>query len=327
MPLSKIQRRLIDAWQRDFPLLRDPYAHMAFELGVSELYLLGMIKQLIRENILSRVGAVVAPNTAGASVLAAIAAPAGRLEEVAAVVNAEPGVNHNYEREHRYNLWFVVTGRDRRAVDAAIARIQDAAGLDVLTLPLRTAYHIDLGFPLDGSPIAKDRNGGAARSLRDAGPVSRDDRALLRAIEDGLPVAPRPFEQVGHAIGSEEDDVIARLGGLIDRGIIKRFGLVVRHRELGYSANAMVVWDVNDGDVDHIGETFAQIPFVTLCYRRPRRLPDWPYNLFCMIHGRDRDTVRRQIETLKATARTETPMAVLFSGRRFKQRGARLSAV
>ncbi|HDL16540.1 MAG TPA: Lrp/AsnC family transcriptional regulator, partial [Rhizobiales bacterium] len=236
--MSKIQRRLIDAWQRDFPLLRDPYAHMAFELGVSELYLLGMIKQLIRENILSRVGAVVAPNTAGASVLAAIAAPAGRLEEVAAVVNAEPGVNHNYEREHRYNLWFVVTGRDRRAVDAAIARIQDATGLDVLTLPLRTAYHIDLGFPLDGSSIPKDRNGGAARSLRDAGPVSRDDRALLRAIEDGLPVAPRPFEQVGHAIGSEEDDVIARLGGLIDRGIIKRFGLVVRHRELGYSANA-----------------------------------------------------------------------------------------
>ncbi len=101
-------------------------------------------------------------------------------------------------------------------------------------------------------------------------------------------------------------------------------GIVVRHHELGYTANAMVVWDVPDGQVEAIGEQLGAQPCVTLCYQRPRRLPDWPYNLFCMIHGRDRDRVLGTIEQMLGTlALQEISHKVLFSGRRFKQRGAR----
>lgn len=323
MQLNTIQRGLVDGWQKGLPLEPTPFANMAYELGVSELTVLGTLKELARNGVLSRVGAVVAPNTAGASTLAAMAAPAARLREVADIINAEPGVNHNYEREHNFNLWFVVTGRSRASVNAALARIERRTGLRVLNLPLRTAYHIDLGF---GSKLPCERRG-RTRNGGPAAPTAVEDRdlVLLQAIEDGLPIVSRPFAEIARQTGEGELDVIDRLDRLTACGVIKRLGLVVRHRELGYVANAMVVWDIDDGDVDGVGDTFADLPFVTLCYRRDRQRPDWPYNLFCMIHGRDRETVLGQVDQLRERV-GPVPMDVLFSQRRFKQHGARLSA-
>jgi DNA-binding Lrp family transcriptional regulator len=157
--------------------------------------------------------------------------------------------------------------------------------------------------------------------------LSAIDRRLLAAIQNGLPIVERPFEAVGEAIGLSGDEVIAALQRLIADGTIKRFGIVVRHRELGYRANAMVVWDVPDEQVVEAGRRLAELPFITLCYRRPRRPPAWPYNLFCMIHGRERATVLDQIEAATRAAGLDgEPRAILFSRRCFKQRGARYAA-
>ena len=124
--------------------------------------------------------------------------------------------------------------------------------------------------------------------------------------------------------GLGEDEVLARLRALLAAGVISRLGVIVRHHELGWRANAMTVWDVPDERVASAGGRLRELPFVTLCYRRPRRLPAWPYNLFCMIHGRDRPTVIAQVEAATETAGlTDRPRDVLFSLRRFKQRGAR----
>lgn len=324
-PLSEMQLRLIDGWQRDLPLDPAPYARIASSLGLSELTVLGMLCELWRSGVLSRVGAVVEPNTVGASTLAAMAVPPARLEDVAARVNEEPGVNHNYEREHSYNLWFVVTGRDRQAIDTAIGRIESHTGHGVLDLPLRAAYHIDLGFPIVNGSAVRSCQRRAGNGGKVGHRVSDEDLALLCAMENGLQIAPRPYADLAERLGTSEEEVIERLRKLLDDGIVKRLGLIVRHRELGYTANGMVVWDIGDDRVDEIGEAFAKYPFVTLCYRRPRRRPDWPYNLFCMIHGRDRETVLSQIGELRDRA-DNPPMDVLFSRRRFKQRGARLSA-
>jgi DNA-binding Lrp family transcriptional regulator len=325
MPLNDTQLRLIDGWQKGFPLEPEPYARIAFELGVSELSVLGMLSELSRAGALSRVGAVVAPNTAGASTLAAMAVPPARLEEAAAVINAEPGVNHNYEREHEFNLWFVVTGRNRNAIDGALGRIEDRTSLDVLDLPLRSAYHIDLGFPLGGTNGNRPCGRNGSNGTKCLGQLGADDRTLLHALENGLPIHPRPYAEIAKHVGTSEEDLIGRLQNLVERGIVKRLGLIVHHRELGYTANGMVVWDIDDKQVDDVGEAFARYPFVTLCYRRDRHRPRWPYNLFCMIHGRDRDTVLSQVGRLREHA-DNPPMDVLFSRRRFKQRGARLSA-
>ena len=150
------------------------------------------------------------------------------------------------------------------------------------------------------------------------------DMALVLCVQDGLPLVPRPYAAVGARIGLSEDEVLARLTRLIHTGDIRRLGVVVRHHELGYRANAMVVWDVPDQRATELGRTIGCQPFVTLCYRRPRRLPGWQYNLYCMIHGRSRDEVVENLQTLVETCDLQAiPHRVLFSKRRFKQRGAR----
>lgn len=321
--ISSLDLALLDTWQRDFPLVPRPYAAVGEVLGLAESEVLERIADLLRRDLVSRVGAVVRPNTAGASTLAAMAVPPALLEQVAARVSAEPAVNHNYEREHRLNLWFVVAAGCRDGVDETLSRIEAATGIDVLDLPLERAYHIDLGFPLSG----KADTGRASRGGPSGITPNADDRALLGALEDGLPLDPRPYAVLAQRLDVSEQGVIERLRRLRLGGVISRFGLVVKHRSLGYRANAMAVWDVPDDEVDGIAAEFAGHPFVTLCYRRPRRCPDWPYNLFCMVHGRDRATVRGQITTLNDAAGTGAlPQAVLFSKRCFKQRGARFSA-
>ena len=154
--------------------------------------------------------------------------------------------------------------------------------------------------------------------------IDATDLALLQTMEDGLPLVEDPYGEIGRRLGLSEGEVMARLWLLQSSGIIKRFGVVVRHRELGYRANAMVVWDIPDEDVAEAGVRLGSQGCVTLCYRRPRRLPQWRYNLFTMIHGRDRDAVLRHVdELIEQLDLYDVPHEVLFSRRRFKQRGAR----
>ncbi|MGF1642360.1 MAG: hypothetical protein ACFCUJ_01880 [Thiotrichales bacterium] len=151
--------------------------------------------------------------------------------------------------------------------------------------------------------------------------------ALIAAIQSGLPLVPRPYAAIAERLGCSEAEVIEHIRALQDADRIKRFGVVVRHHELGYNANAMVVWNVPDADVSEIGARLGEFDCVSLCYRRPRRLPLWPYNLFTMIHGRDRMGVLRHLQAMiEAAGLTEIPHQVLFSTRRFKQRGARYVA-
>ena len=155
-------------------------------------------------------------------------------------------------------------------------------------------------------------------------PLTEVDLTLIGAIQGGLPLAPRPFALLAAQLGLSEPDTLERVRRLYDRGVIKRMGLVVRHQELGYGANAMVVWDVPDGEVAELGRCLSKFEFVTLCYRRPRCGADWPFNLFCMIHGSDREEVCGKVRQLvQCCGLEEIPHSLLFSRRRFKQRGAR----
>jgi DNA-binding Lrp family transcriptional regulator len=132
------------------------------------------------------------------------------------------------------------------------------------------------------------------------------------------------WTELARATGSSEQSVIETLRGWLESGIARRIGTVVRHRPLGYRANAMVVWDVPDAEAGEAGRHAAQHPAVTLCYRRARQLPHWRYNLYCMVHGKERTRVLEAIEDVTRTAGLERyPREVLFSARCFAQRGAR----
>jgi DNA-binding Lrp family transcriptional regulator len=145
---DELERALLDGFQRDFPLVPTPYATIAERLGRSEAEVIGRLRGLVSRGCVSRVGAVFAPRRIGYSMLAALAVPQTRIEAIAARVSAFAEVNHNYEREHTYNLWFVVTAHDRTRVEAVVDAIEADTGLEALRLPLERSYHIDLGFPL-----------------------------------------------------------------------------------------------------------------------------------------------------------------------------------
>ncbi|MBM3356933.1 MAG: Lrp/AsnC family transcriptional regulator [Betaproteobacteria bacterium] len=319
--MDDFEFRLLNEFQHAFPLHSQPFRTIAGRLGVDVAAVLGAYARLGARGALSRIGAVFGPNRVGASTLAAMRVPEERLHEVARRVSARPEVNHNYEREHEWNLWFVATAQDAAALAAALGAVERECGLPVMALPLIEDYHIDLGFDLrDGrARVRGARNGGGGPRV-----LTGAQRALVAALQRGLPLVARPYAELGARAGMTEAEVVALIERWAADGTIKRFGVVVRHHELGYGANAMVVWDVPDEEVTAVGHRVAGADAVTLCYRRPRRLPEWRYNLFCMIHGRDRAQVAGEIEALRARCGLERyPYAVLFSRRRFKQRGAR----
>jgi len=154
--------------------------------------------------------------------------------------------------------------------------------------------------------------------------VSTRELDVISALSGGLDLCASPYARLGTVVGMSESEVIATLASLRDRGIIRRLGVIVRHHELGYRANAMVVWDVPDDQVAAVGQCLGQCDEVTLCYRRPRRLPDWPFNLFTMVHGKDRAEVEAAIAGMALREGVDHfPHQALFSLKRFKQCGAR----
>ncbi|MFT3666686.1 Lrp/AsnC family transcriptional regulator [Piscinibacter sp.] len=307
---------LLNRWQHGFPLESRPFARIAQALGTDEDAVLAGFAAARDHGSLSRIGGVWAAGAGGAALLVAMAVPPARIAAVAAQVDALPGVNHNYEREHRFNLWFVITGPDAATLHARLARLERDTALATLRLPMQKVYRIDLGFDLRGLAGAEP-----AAAPRAAPPVADGERALAARVEHGLPLVARPYAAWARELGIAEDELLATLARWLDRGTLRRFGVVVRHHELGFDRNAMTVFDVPDDAVDAHGALLAAQPGVTLCYRRARA-EGWPFNLYCMVHGRERATVR---ETIAAAARnaglSDTPHQVLFSTRRFKQGG------
>ena len=311
----------LDVCQKQFPLSATPYAELAARLGESwtATTLLQLLRTARHSGLLSRVGAVFAPNTVGSSTLAALAVPAERLDAVAAFVSSHAEVNHNYQREHDFNLWFVVTASDAAAVADVLSRIHLATGLTPLNLPLLREYHIDLGFALDGRPSVRQ----PPRSLAPLCPDWRQQR-LLAALRPGLPLNLRPFRQLATQCGLTEQEVLQQLQAWQDSGVLRRFGAVLRHAELGYRHNAMCVWQIDDAVTrERIARQLAAETVVTLCYERPARLPHWPYQLFCMIHARDAASLQITLaELIHRHGLQCYPHAVLPSVKRYTQRGA-----
>lgn len=151
------------------------------------------------------------------------------------------------------------------------------------------------------------------------------DRRLIVATQAGLPLVPRPYDALAAELGIPADEVKARLARMLESGVIRRIGAVPNHYALGYTANGMSVWDVADERVDELGELVGRLSLVSHCYRRPRRLPDWPYNLFAMVHGKNRTEVESGCaiirELLGSACRASD---VLYSSRILKKTGLRI---
>ena len=316
MAMRDAAARLMNAYQRGFPLAPRPFDAIARAVGSSESAVLDAFRAQRTQGSLGRIGAVWARGAGGAGALCAMSVPRADLDRVARIVNNELAVNHNYEREHDWNLWYVITAGSAGEVREVAARVEDAAGYPALFLPMVRAYRVDLGFDLYDSPSH------SPQPEREGIAVAAAERPLAALAERGLALVERPYDVWAAALGCNTGDVLATLQRWLDAGTLRRFGAVVRHHDVGYCANAMTVISARTADADAIGRRLALQPGVTLAYRRETD-PRWPYNLYFMVHGRERaEAERRVAQALAAAGAPGLPHETLFSLRRFKQTGA-----
>jgi len=327
--LDAVDEALIDGYQSDFPVERRPFRRVGTELGIEEDEALERVRRLREAGVFRRFGAVLNPPVIGASTLAAVRAPEERFDDIADIINGYRQVNHNYRRDHEWNMWFVVTAGSLDRRDEILEDIEERTGCEVLNLPMLTDFYIDLEFPVVNSDRfareSVERTEVTATRISEtaAADLSDLDKALLLEIQDGFPLSMTPYEDVADAVDAPVEDVLDAIEALRADGCIKRIGCVVNHVVTGFDANCMVVWNVPDEDLDARGETVGELPYVTLCYHRPRRPEQgWPYNLFTMIHGRDPEAVDAKIDEL-ADEYLPVEHERLYSTETLKQTGAR----
>jgi siroheme decarboxylase len=226
---------LLNDWQREFPLVGAPFAEIgkhcgAAQAAVLEPVILEHYRALLRDGAISRIGGVWGAGAGGAALLCAFAVAPQHLEAVAAMISAAPGVNHNYEREHAYNLWFVITGRDAAALQRSVDALEAQTGCTALRLRMQRAYRIDLGFDLRRQLAAR---GEAA--LQDIVPVAEADTPLAALVEGGVPFVPRPYDVWAKALQRPREHVLETLARWLRQGTLRRFGVIVRHHEAGFT--------------------------------------------------------------------------------------------
>ncbi|MEY7851897.1 Lrp/AsnC family transcriptional regulator [Natrarchaeobius sp. A-rgal3] len=332
--IDDVDAAIVDGYQSGLPVETRPFDRIGEQLGIDGDDALERVSRLADLGIVRRFGAVLNPPVIGSSTLAAVKAPEERFEEIATVINGYRQVNHNYARDHEWNMWFVVTAGSRETRDEILAEIEARTGCRVLDLPMLTDYYIDLEFPVvNADRFAReslvDRTDASATRISEeaTGDLSTFDADLLLAIQDGFPLSATPYAEIAADLDAGVDDVLEAISRLQENGCIKRIGCVINHVVTGFDENCMVVWDVPDAELDERGQQAGGLPYVTLCYHRPRRPGlEWPYNLFTMIHGRDAAAVDAKIDEL-ASEHLPVEHERLYSTETLKQTGARYDEI
>ena len=325
--MDELKRRLIDEWQGGFPLCERPFAVMAEQLNTDEAVVLQTLQDLLADGTLTRFGPLYQiERMGGAFSLAALQVPETDFERIAAIVNGFPEVAHNYRRDHVLNMWFVLATETSAEIADTVARLEKATKLPVFNFPKEKEYFIEARFGVGASGVnhtqsTHDSSSKITLSLERLAQL----RPLIHATQAGLPLTLQPYHTLATQLNSDVMTVITGLQNLLEAGAIRRIGVVPNHYRIGYTANGMSVWNVADERVDELGAQVGALQFVTHCYRRPRHLPHWPYNLFAMIHGASRDEVTTKAEQiaeiLGKNCRTHT---ILYSTQILKKTGLRL---
>lgn len=309
MPLDGTDRKLLDALQNDFPLTGKPYSEVASLLGVSDEDIILRLKTLKAERIIRRIGAIFDSKKLGyCSTLCAMRVPDDRIDEIGQIVNEYPGVTHNYIRsvQHRassiqhpvYNMWFTITARSQQKLSRIMDEIREKSEIqDLIDLPALRLFKIKVSFSMldeevqNQEPIIKHQVSSiqhqASRTM-----LTEIEKLMVKELQEDIPLLERPFEPIADRLGIGERELLIKLRELKDRGIIRRFSAILRHRNLGINANAMGVWAVPEDKAEEAGIKMAAYSQVSHCYQRPV-LPGWPYNIYTMIHGKAREECER----------------------------------
>lgn len=308
--MDKTERQLLNIVQGEFPIDSHPYLVLGKSLNISEEEAFRHILKLYDQGIIRRMGGVFDSRRLGYySTLCAAKVPPDRIDGLAVILNKITGVTHNYLRDHTYNMWFTLIAPSRAAVETTLKKLRELSGVnEIYSLPALRLFKIRVDFDFESGEGEWDWPGkdeqadpqvipAPATDEKSGLDLSEETRALVRALQLDLPHDMRPFDRLAEELGWTEEQVLSGTRDLMACKAIRRFGAVLRHQRAGFVANAMGVWKVDDVNAAKTGETMAKFKEVSHCYQRPI-LPDWPYNLYTMIHGRTPEDCRNAMRKI-----------------------------
>ncbi len=321
--MDTIDKDLLNRIQREFPLTREPFELMGRDLGLAGDEVIRRIDTLKRGRVIRQISAIFDTRVLGyQSSLVAASIPSAELNAAAKAINSHPGVSHNYERNNPFNLWYTVAvpPHSRLGLEGTIDVLHKISGAE-RTRVLPTLKLFKIGVTLDmmeGATARKEapQYGEADREGADRN-ISEDDKAAIRALQEDVPLTPRPFDLWGRHVGLSADELLERAYDLQRRKIMRRFSAVLYHRKAGFRANAMGVWKVPEERVEEVGNTFAQYQAVSHCYQRPT-YEDWPYALFSMVHGRSEEECEAVLDAMAEETGLNERLS-LYSTREYKK--------
>jgi DNA-binding Lrp family transcriptional regulator len=320
--MDDLDKRLLNILQMNLPLTPTPYAAMGAQLGLPEAEVIARVRALKEARIIRQISAIFDTRKLGyRSSLVAMKVDPRRVHEAARVINAHPGVSHNYERNHAFNLWFTIAVPPPSTIEEHVEVLHREAGAEsTRILPTLRLFKIGVKLDMTGEAelTAQDPDGVRRDPHWNVGrPLSALDVQLVRELQQDLLLEPRPFAPAAARLNLTEEALLAHARRLIDEGIMRRFAAVLYHRRAGYRANAMGVWRVPEERVEEVGFQMAAFAAVSHCYQRPV-YPDWPYNIFTMVHGHTPEECERILAAISA-ATGITDYCALYSTREYKK--------
>jgi DNA-binding Lrp family transcriptional regulator len=318
--LDAIDKKLLNEIQWVFPLVDRPYLEIAKRHEISEEDVMHRIAFMKNMGIIRQINAIFDTRRLGyKSTLIAFAVKPDKLDYVAGKVNEHPGVSHNYERNHEYNMWFTLAVPPGSDLKQDLDRMASLEGVvKHRVLPTLKLYKIGVRLDMVNKDPDKLVPTDKVKSLnQDKIQLNERDREFIRELQKDLAVVPEPFKELANSLGVTTTELFAKAIEYENNGIMRRFAAILRHREAGFVANGMVVWQVPENRVDEVGFRLAAFPQVSHCYRRPI-YPDWKFNLFSMVHARTLQAAEKIAVEMSETVGIKD-YQILFSSREFKK--------
>ena len=314
---SETDRKLLNLVQKEVALASEPFKAIANELGLEEDDVLARLRRLRdNEGVIRQISAIFDTRKLGySSTLVAMRVARQRVNEAARIINEHPGVSHNYERDHEFNIWFTLAVPPGMELETHINRLHELVGAEsTRILPTLKMFKIEVRLDMEEGVSNAD---GPPPPKVEIPPLSDDDVRAIRALQVDMPLVSRPFAEQAAAAGMSEDELLAYAHKFVGDGRMRRCAAILRHRRAGFLANGMGVWKMPEEDAAELGYRIASFPQVTHCYQRPV-YEDWPYRVFSMVHARTEEKVRELIQNISS----ETGLReydILFSTREFKK--------
>ena len=322
VPLDDVDRRLLNLMQGSFPIAARPYEHVAGLAEISEEEAMSRVQHLLDKRIIRQVTPIFDTRALGySSMLVAAKVDPEHPHRAAQVINAHPGVSHNYLRNHEFNLWFTIATEpdSELGLEGTLEVLARESGAEsVRQLPTLKLFKIRMDLEMEGGTEELASSAGASEPVElEPQPYDERDIAVIRALQGDMPVVPEPYAPAAAELGVGEQELLDHLAGMQERGLLRRVAAILYHRRAGFSANGMGVWTVPEEQILDIGCRMAAVRGISHCYQRPT-YPDWPYSVFTMAHGRSKEECDAVLDAIAEMTGIEE-RATLYSSTEFKK--------